>query len=253
MKRLLLIAAALLLLMQTVPAYAHDPQFETTDWGGIDNPFVVPTDPTVSFAMYGYLEPKDIDAIAMDFKQAGDKLQVQLLVPVCGKHYVDFYPQMAIVGPGIPLPDDLKNLPFDLPAGMGAKIVPMDQPDKSGKRPTLFEDIGSTTFYTAPEIEMNVTQAARYYVVLWNKDGQTGDYAVATGYEETPFSPLAHTLASIVLIRSGHFVHRDCKKDPGDPSAMVTPDYSKVTLPTATAAATDLAVPNATMAATQAQ
>jgi hypothetical protein len=250
MKRLLVLVIGLIWVLQVIPAQAHDPHFETSDWGGLDNPFVVPTDPTVSFAMYGYLEDHDIDAIAMDFKNAGDKLQTQLLVAVCGKHYTEFYPKMAIVGPGLPVPSDPKALPFDLPNGLGAKIVEMDQADANGKRPTMYEDIGGTTFYTAPEVEMNVSQAARYYVVVWQMDGKMGDYAVATGYKETPYSPLSHTFASIAFIRSNHFLHRDCTKDPSDPKAVIQPDYSTVLDAGATPSSTVPATAQPTLAAT---
>lgn len=248
-RRLVALAIVTALLLSAMPVSAHDPHFEINDWGGIDNPYVIPYDPTVSFAMYAYLSDHDTDAIALDFKNAGDQLQAQLLVPICGKHYLDFYPQMAIVGPGLPVPSDLKTLPFDLPTGMGAQIIEMDQPDANSKRPTLYEDIGATTFYTAPEVKMKVAQAGRYYIVAWDKAGQTGDYTIATGYKEQSVSPLPYVLSSIVLIRANHWLHRDCQKDPGDPAAIIQPDFKSVPdpfLPPATAVATTAATMSAT-------
>jgi len=250
MKRLLIPFILLLTLISAMPAQAHDPHFETSYWDGLTNPFVVPTDPTVSFAMYGYLDTQHVDGIALDFKYAGDKLQAQLLVPVCGLHYTDFYPQMAVVGPGLPAPDNTTVLPFTLPPGMGIQVVTMNKPDANGQRPTLHEDIGNTTFYTAPEVDLNVTVAARYYVLIWGTANATGDYAVATGYREEAYSPLIHTLNSIVLIRSGKFLHRDCKKDPGDPSAIIQPNYSTVLDATPTAVPAASATLQATIAAT---
>ena len=222
----IILALALLLAF---PVAAHDPSIEEEDWGGFDAPYQT-ADATVSYALYGYLDEADVDVFTLDFPEADMLLRAELLTPVCGEHYADFYPQMVIFAPAADGVTPIEvALPFDVPEGLvpiytSAAARPEATPEPEGERPTFVEPIGGTTFYESLRTDLTVTTAGRYWVAVYNPDGQTGDYALATGYREVFNSSPVQVMQAVAAIRSGEWLHRRCDLSPDDPDAVIEHD-----------------------------
>ena len=214
----------LLASIVSAPVLAHDPYIEEDDWGDFDTPFVIPSD-QISYALYGYLDEEDIDVFAISFDKTASLLRVELLVPQCGAHYVDFFPDYVILAPGI---EDTVNmdLPFDIPEGYGVFFAENDEAPATDERETFLEPFGGTTFYEAPRHDLTVPVAGTYYIVLFDADGKTGDYSLATGYEERFGSGMARVLRNTSTIRSNGWLHRVCDLAPDDPNAIVNVDHA---------------------------
>ncbi len=222
------------LLILFAPVLAHDPLIEKEDWGDFEQPLQV-TDPAVSYAFYGYLDNNDIDVFKYDFAKADEPLHVQLLTPVCGDHYAEFYPQFLVVAPKDMVKEPVNiTLPFDLPTDLAifySTIAPEEPDDEEEPakpldlppRATFVEPIGGTEFYDAPTVDLKIPVAGTYYVVVYYNDGITGDYVLATGTKEQFDSPVSQTLANVAEIKSGAWLHRHCDLPLGDPNAIIEP------------------------------
>ncbi|MBL8155923.1 MAG: hypothetical protein JNM70_17220 [Anaerolineae bacterium] len=231
MRKLLILMAALL-MAGTV--WAHDPSLEEEDWGGFDAAVVLP-DASISYALYGYLDEEDIDVFRLDFEAADALLRAEVLTPVCGEHYADFYPQMVVLGPATEGIEGLAvDLPFDVPEGLVVYVSTWEPtesveaeatPEASAARPTFVEPFGGTAFYEAPRFDFQTPMAGSYYVVVFNADAMTGDYTLATGYREVFNSPADQVMSAVQAIRSGDWLHRRCDLPPGDPEAIIEHDH----------------------------
>jgi hypothetical protein len=214
--------------------WAHDPSIEKADWGGFETAVVLP-DATISYALYGYLDEGDIDVFRLDFEAADSLLRAEVLTPVCGQHYADFYPQMAILGPAVEGVEALAvDLPFDVPEGLVVYVStwePAEEveaeatPEAASPRPTFVEPFGGTEFYEAPRFDFQTPASGSYYVVVFNADRMAGDYTLATGYREVFKSPANQVMSAVRAIRSGEWLHRRCELPPGDPNAIIEHDH----------------------------
>jgi hypothetical protein len=221
------IALSFLLLVAGVTS-AHDPYIEEGDWGGFDEPFET-TDSAISYAMYGYLEADDIDVFALDFDTAEGLLRAQVLTPVCGEHYVNFYPQFIVFAPeskGIEALDI--KVPFEVPEGYVPLFASFEAAAKTVEaevtletRPTFVEPFGGTEFYDNSTLDFTILKPGRYYVVVFNPQGEMGDYTLATGYREEFNSPVDQMLSNVLTIQSSEWLHRRCDLTPGDPDAII--------------------------------
>jgi hypothetical protein len=227
MTRALCLTIGLLLL--TLPVLAHDPFIEDHDWGGFEEPFVV-TDAAISYALYGYLDDDDVDVFQLDFAEAGELLRVEVLTPVCGEHYVDFQPQFVIVAPTDAVFEPLEvELPFDLPeetailhASFDPALVAEATPEP---RTTFIEPFGGTAFYQGEKIDLEAPTAGAYWIVVFNPDGISGDYTLATGYREVFNSPRDQVMTNVRAIQSGEWLHRRCDLPPDDPDAVIEHEH----------------------------
>ena len=221
MRRLLLV---LMLFCLAMPALAHDPYLEDDgDWGSFDDPYQV-VDHTISYAFYGYLDnAEDTEVFQITFPEGDALLRVNLLVPVCNTHYRDFYPDYAVVSPDISEDDAVDvELPIDLPDGY--RVFYSSMPEPQAERPTFVEPFGNTEFYDAPTQDLTVPVAGDYYIVVYDDDGQTGDYSMAPGHIEQFNNPMLETISKTATIRAGSWLHRDCDVEP-EPEAVVAPSY----------------------------
>lgn len=225
MRRLLI---TLVLCLIALPVLAHDPSIEgDEDWGGFDAPNRV-ADATISYALYGYLDEGDIDVFRLDFEDEENLLRVELLVPVCGDHYADFYPHFAVFSTNTRAADSelaAVSFPFDVPEELHAVYV-SDTPEATLEaRPTFVEPIGGTAYYDSPRLDLDVPRGT-YLIAVYAPDGvRSGDYTIATGYREVFNSPPGETLAEVITIRANAWLHRDCDLAPDDPNAMITPEH----------------------------
>ncbi len=214
--RLVIVMGVLLLLV--VPSLAHDPYIEAGDWGGFDTPQVV-MDNAISYAFYGYLDEADIDVFTVRFAAADEILRIELLVPQCGEHYSAFYPDYVVLAPDMD-GEAATDLPFEIPEGYG--VLFHETYEVAGEtRGTFTEPFGGTVFYEAERHDITVPQAGDYYIVVFDPDGATGDYTLATGYQERFESDLGQMMANVATIRSDRWLHRDCALSPDDPAAII--------------------------------
>lgn len=158
--------------------FIEDPEAE---WGDLDASWEVENDLAFN-GLYGHLENEtDIDAFALTFDEAVTAFSIRLIVPVCGSHFEDFYPSVAVIGAGFDIPQDIE-LPFELPEGMGALVLTeLDQPDE---RP-IMDGNGTYTRsdYFSLWHSVDLPEAGAYTLAVWEPEGQVGAYVLATGRE----------------------------------------------------------------------
>jgi hypothetical protein len=161
-------------------AAAHVPYLEKSDFSA-DNPFEVKNIPQ-SKAMYSWLEaPSDVDHFVMQVDEP-TRIFVNTIVPHC-QEYVDFTLTYAVIGPGLPVPDDSVSLPVELPADHGVVVI-REEIDPNGQRPILYEGFTNRVYFEGPTYDVQVESPGQYAVIVWQEDGQTGDYVAVIGKEE---------------------------------------------------------------------
>ncbi|MDM8005941.1 MAG: hypothetical protein QUV05_07300 [Phycisphaerae bacterium] len=205
--QLIVMGASTLLTAGTAPA--HVPYLETTDFTW-EKPFRVRGSIAQSIAVYGWLEgangvTEDIDVCQFTLRRP-TKVFVETLVPVC-TDYAEFRPSFAIVGPGLDVPNEA--LPFELPEGYGAIVVPNYS---DPQRPTFYEPFGNKSYYDGPEFEQVLSTPGTYYVVVWDPAGIVGDYVAVLGDKEVwwPWD-IIRALIQTPKIRRGLELHTDCR------------------------------------------
>ncbi|NKB15966.1 MAG: hypothetical protein HC774_02100, partial [Sphingomonadales bacterium] len=121
----------------------------------------------------------DIDVSAFDYP-AGQRFKAEMFIPA-HDDLKDFSPDIALVGPGLPLPKE--PLPFEIPQGMGAVIA------RSDSTYAYFDIFTQMTYYPRAKIEIEkMPQSARYYMVVFGKPVGRSLYALDIGIMET-FAP----------------------------------------------------------------
>lgn len=188
------------------------------DWGGSDDPFVF--DVAYFAGYFGRLDSgDDVDALAMTFDRPVNIMINDLLVPVCGEQFVDFYPSVAVIGPELdrPIPDELAALPFDLLDDQGALIFSPEKmkivADVRGERPFDSWQLFEQRSYDALSFTIGIPQAGDYIFVIWNADEVTGAYTLMTGAvhpDAEAFDDQAEFDAKLSLVSSGEWIGQAC-------------------------------------------
>lgn len=199
-------AACALFLALAVPAVAHVPYFEETDLSA-DSPFVI-TDIEQSKAVYAYLETAEDQDTYLLLVREPVRIYVKIIIPYC-KRYEGFRPSFALIGPGLPAPDEA--LPFDIPEGHGA-IVKHDTPE-GANRPSMYEFFSDQFYYEGPVLDIDVAQTGDYRVVYWQPDSSSGDYVAIVGRRED-FSPedWTRSFTNTAEIRKRTYIHGGCEE-----------------------------------------
>lgn len=166
---------AVLLIVTTAVASAHQPYFEGDDWTA-RKPYVV-KDPTVSTALYATLDRcDDVDYVAFTGKK-GQSILVGVTIPqLAGQD--EFAPTVAVMGPGLPkisLPARVTT-----PRRAGAVVL---EPTPS-PAPTFFEPFSRTSYWERQEERVTLPADGRYVVAVWNEAGATGRYTLVVGDRE---------------------------------------------------------------------
>ncbi len=188
------------------------------DWGGPDDPLVL--DAAYFAGYFGRLDSgDDVDALALTFDRPANIMINDLLVPVCGDHFVDFYPSIAVIGPGLdhPTPDELAALPFDLPNDQGALIFSPEKmkivADVRGERPLDSWQLFAQQNYDALSFTIDIPQAGDYIFAIWNADAVPGAYTLMTGAAHPgaeAFNDQAEFDAKLRLVSSGEWIGQSC-------------------------------------------
>lgn len=198
---------------------AHEPFLEEGDWGMFDDPHIV-VDPAIAIGLYGYLDNEDMDIFELNFLGGEDTTFFSgIRVPVCGDHYTEFYPHYAILAPEEFATVDTE-LPFDMPQGFG--IFHYQGPTiMEEERLSFFDPNLQNEFYMGQASFLDFPDVGTYYIIVFNPEGQMGDYALVTGHIET-FIPDPNNLDPIsASIANDSWLKRDCNLSPDDPNAII--------------------------------
>lgn len=164
------------------PALAHVPEFEEE---GKSLAEAVPVEnPAKSRVLYGRLESRgdgeneengrNIRYYSFEMEK-GERILLSLLVPAPFPE--GFVPEMALLGPGISLPETRPDN-LEIPAGYGAKIFPGRLPEKAA-----YEGFTPSAFYTLASLDLEAPESGTYYAVVRAPSGK-GNYGLVLGYLE---------------------------------------------------------------------
>ena len=108
--------------------------------------------------------------------RAGDRLRVQMLVPVLpvGGSVV---PAFAVVAQSLPYSADVHKLPFALPAGLSAVVAP---PPTELVAPVA-DALTNVRYYPGPTIDTKTLVGGRAYIVVWSPHNHMGKYVLQVG------------------------------------------------------------------------
>ncbi|HVQ00348.1 MAG TPA: hypothetical protein VMT57_02420 [Candidatus Thermoplasmatota archaeon] len=187
---------------------AHVPYIEHRDFS-TQHPFKVKSI-TQSLGVYAWLETDhvhpstDVDVYTFTIQQP-TLVHLEVLVPVVnGYYYVNFTPWFALVGPGLPAPN--QTLPFNLSQGDGV-IVVQDLPP-GHQRKTFFEPFGIQWYYQGPIFNQTMDTSGTYYVYYWDHYQTGGDYVAVLGYlEQFPPIDILRSIVNVPLIRHNMELH----------------------------------------------
>ncbi len=190
-------------------AIAHVPYLERRD-STIEEPFQVRKSITQSIAVYSWLQTDwvnpstDIDVYRFTIHDKPLRVYLEVIVPVCDGFYANFTPWFALVGPGLPPPN--QTLPFDIPEGCGV-IVKADAPPGS-PRDQFYEPFGGKSYYQGPRFDETINLTGTYTVYYWDPYQKGGDYVAVLGYKEQ-FPPIdfLRALINTPLIRHDYELH----------------------------------------------
>jgi hypothetical protein len=158
-------------------AAAHTPIFVERDITTPEQAWPV-GDYQISWAFYARLAPANAPQYYAIEGRAGDRLTANLEVPkIAGLE--NFRPALAVIGPGLPVFDAQRGL--IVPEGYGGMLV-----NDSGATPRaqFDEPFSQTSYYRGPQLDVQLPQTGRYYVVVQDETGGTGKYTLAIGTRE---------------------------------------------------------------------
>jgi hypothetical protein len=171
-----------LMLLAVLPAAAHQPFFEDSDFTA-QKPGSV-KDPTVSTALYATLDSRrDVDYVTFDGKR-GQSILVGITIPaIAGQEH--FTPTVAVMGPGLAggkLPRQVAQ-PQN-PNGAGAPVGAVVWPAPPGPAAVFFEPFSRTSYWERQEDRVVLPEDGRYTVAVWSDSGATGRYTLVVGDRE---------------------------------------------------------------------
>jgi hypothetical protein len=109
--------------------------------------------------------------------QAGERLRVQLLVPVLPAGGA-LAPAVAVVAQSLPYSADVQKLPLPLPAGYSAVVAP---PPGELVAP-VYDLLTRAGYYPGPVIDTRTLVGGRCYVVVWSPHRHMGKYVLQLGF-----------------------------------------------------------------------
>ena len=184
MKKIVVIGIFCLLML---PASAFGHKLIPTDGTNIDyeSALNIP-DPVISWAMYEELEDNAL-FYKFDAKK-DDRLFSSIVIPKLD-NLENFTPSLVLIGPStfLDLVDELKvmdvdkNFDYPIPDGYDAYVFDYNGPIPSKE---FYEPFGQVTYWERQEIDLEIEAPGTYYMAVFDKNGATGNLAVAIGYVE---------------------------------------------------------------------
>jgi len=155
-------------------AWAHKPSF-ANDYFNAGSAFTI-DDPDVSIVLYAEMTCTESELWMQMETVDRNEIWVELGVPMLDR-LETYRPALALVAPGLPDVD----LPFDIPANMGANIIETDDVDD----PLYFyEPFTQTESWILYQGWMEVPANEEVFLVSWNPSEFTGKLWVAVGKTE---------------------------------------------------------------------
>jgi hypothetical protein len=188
---------------------AHNPRVELNDWSDLDNPYVI-EDPTVSFAMYGYLDGKDVDTFRFTFNSEPHRFSIRISVPVCDGRYNNFHADYGFfeLKKYSTADTGAENFPFELPENLNLLA--------KSKRPTerkiRTSRVSKRQYYKTPTYKQEVSVGQEFVLYIYNTSEVAGDYLLTFGKKEV-FFPLLDSEPEAALVgedRTGIWPHVEC-------------------------------------------
>jgi len=108
--------------------------------------------------------------------RAGDRLRVQMVVPVLPRGG-SVIPAFAVVAQSLPYSADVQKLPVDVPAGYSAIVAP---PPTELIAPVQ-DLLTRVRYYPGPVVDTRTLVGGRCYVVVWSPHNHMGKYVLQIG------------------------------------------------------------------------
>lgn len=185
------------------------------DWGGVEGAVTLP-DGLSGFFLAGRLATRDdVDAVTFTTTTPLTDVRANVLVPICGTQFEAFYPSVAIVGAGLPLPEAtaLDGAPFTVPDGEGLLLL-NDPPPNVGERARSGWEYFNQYVYTPEIYTFDLPEAGTYSLVVWEPNGGVGAYMLDAGVEGQAMLDSrdeAERESAFSLLLSGRFKGTDCR------------------------------------------
>lgn len=182
----------LLAALTTAVSAKYEPYMEdaSDEWGSIGQTVAWHAPAALPFyGLYGHLTEGDVDAFVYDFDDAVTAFSIQIMVPACGDVFADFYPSMALVGPGLEMDAAVEDgdmaLPFEVPEGMGVQIF--TEPEPTGTRRIDANAGYVRRGYVSTWWSVDIPESGEYTIAIWEPNDHEGAYALATGREHPDY------------------------------------------------------------------
>ncbi|MFN3705839.1 MAG: alpha/beta fold hydrolase [Thermoflexales bacterium] len=180
----ILSALALQLVVFSRLTLAEVPVLESAavngDYGVFEHAQLIPEPWFMWFVLGELSHGADVDMVAFDYA-AGEPFRAMVFIPG-HEELRSFSPTLALIGPGLPMPDDADDLPFALPPGMGAVVASSDSTYR------YFDVFTQMVYFPRARIEITMPQSGRYYVAVWGRPVGMARYALDIGVMEN-FAP----------------------------------------------------------------
>jgi hypothetical protein len=194
------------LIIITFSISAHVPYIEYKDYNE-EKPIYVWKMIEYSKAFYAWLENdgvnpcEDIDAFKFKIRNQPKHVYIELIVPVVDEYYKDFVPWFALVGPGLPEPN--QTLPFDIPSGYG--VIVKENVEPGTEREIFYEPFGGKSYYVGPIFEEDISKSGTYYIYCWDPYEKGGDYVLVFGKREFfgPIDIIRAIINTFIIRRNG--------------------------------------------------
>jgi hypothetical protein len=188
---------------------SHVPYIERIDYSE-EKPLFIWKMLEYSKAFYAWLENdginpcEDIDVFKFKIRNKPINIYIEIIVPTGDGYYEDFVPWYALIGPGLPEPNQM--LPFTLPPGYGAIVKENVEPGE--ERGTFYEPFGGKWYYKGPIFEETLSDTGTYYIYCWDPYAKGGDYVLVIGKGEF-FGPLdiIRSIINTIIIRGDGELH----------------------------------------------
>ena len=165
----------LTIVLVSQSAWAHKPFFSDGQYLSPETAWQI-DDIEISIVMYHEVTCSS-QALWLKFdNEPGDLIYHQIGIPHL-ERMQNYRPVVAVVAPGLPETD----VPFELPAGMGAQILNtywVDEPEE------FLEPFTSTRSWILNDYLLQLPEGGGGYVVAWHPEGMTGKFWVAVGTVE---------------------------------------------------------------------
>lgn len=202
--------AGALAAAMALPAAAHVPFLEEGDYTA-ERPYVV-HDVTNSKSIHARIgKSGDVDFYRIDLDQPA-RIYTQTDIPGCPQ-YQKFSVTYALTGPGLPAPQS--PLPVALPEGHGAVVVREDSIDS---RESWVEPFSGRKMWLGDTFALDGAPPGTYQMIVWNEDGDTGDYIAVIGEAEIFNAPeIRQVMATSPKLRNGANLMVTCDPTVADP------------------------------------